>query len=93
MRSLANECATHPLLLEPEIRTVRTPLVMGSWRRKLNTLNLSSQRTIIGTLGAIFQCFEPLVSDYTALTFNSEIAYNRFRPVHGKALFGSSQPS
>ena len=38
VRSLAKECATHPLLLEPEIRTVRT-LVMGSWRRKLNTLN------------------------------------------------------
>ena len=37
--SLAKESATHPLLLEPEIRTVRT-LVMGSWLRKLNTLNL-----------------------------------------------------
>ena len=37
--SLAKECATHPLLVEPEIRTVTT-LVMGSWRCKLNTLNL-----------------------------------------------------
>ena len=40
VRSLAKECATHPLLLEPEIRTVRTPLVMASWLRKLNTMNL-----------------------------------------------------
>lgn len=81
VRSLAKECTTHPLLLEPEIRTVKT-LVMGSWRRKW---------TIIGTLSLIFQCFEPLVGDHTALTFNSEIAY-RFRPVPGKALFGPRDP-
>lgn len=90
VRSLAKECATHPLLLEPEIRTVRT-LVMGSWRRKLIHWTISSQRTIIGTLSLIFQCFAPLVGDHTALTLNPQIAY-RFRPLPGKAFFGPRDP-
>ena len=55
---------------------------MGSWRRKW---------TIIGTLSLIFQCFEPLVGDHTALTLNSQIAY-RFQPVPGKAFFGPRDP-
>ena len=44
------------------------------------------------TLSLIFQCFVLLVGDHSALTFNSEIAYNRFRPVPGKALFGPRDP-